>query len=98
MHEINNKTATIFDVANRAGVSRGTVDRVIYGRGRVSQQTKDKVHRAIEELNYSANERFQTSLKKRVCLRLPDSRIQKGRLLGRNEQGISCRSKRLFFL
>ena len=55
MHEINNKTATIFDVANRAGVSRGTVDRVIYGRGRVSQQTKDKVHRAIEELNYSAN-------------------------------------------
>ena len=55
MQIVNNKTATIFDVADKAGVSRGTVDRVIYGRGRVSQQTRDKVHKAIAELNYSAN-------------------------------------------
>ena len=55
MQKINNKTATIFDVAEKAGVSRGTVDRVIYGRGRVSQKTRDKVNKAIEELNYSAN-------------------------------------------
>ena len=55
MQKINNKTANIFDVAEKAGVSRGTVDRVIYGRGRVSQQTRDKVLKAIEELNYSAN-------------------------------------------
>ena len=55
MQKINNKTATIFDVAEKAGVSRGTVDRVIFGRGRVSQHTRDKVHKAIEELNYSAN-------------------------------------------
>jgi LacI family transcriptional regulator len=55
MQKINNKAATIFDVAEKAGVSRGTVDRVIYGRGRVSQQTRDKVQKAIEELNYSAN-------------------------------------------
>ena len=55
MQKINNKTATIFDVADKAGVSRGTVDRVIYGRGRVSQETRSKVQKAIEELNYSAN-------------------------------------------
>lgn len=49
------KNATIFDVAKLAGVSRGTVDRVVYGRGRVSQETIDKVHKAIEDLNYSVN-------------------------------------------
>lgn len=49
------KNATIFDVAKLAGVSRGTVDRVVYGRGRVSQETVDKVHKAIKELNYSVN-------------------------------------------
>lgn len=55
MQEINNKTATIFDVAKKAGVSRGTVDRVVFGRGRVSQKTRDNVLRAIQELNYSPN-------------------------------------------
>lgn len=49
------KTATIFDVARHAGVSRGTVDRVVYGRGRVSQATIEKVQRAIEALGYKAN-------------------------------------------
>lgn len=55
MQEINNKCATVYDVAEKAGVSRGTVDRVIYGRGRVSQSTRDKVHKAIAELNYTPN-------------------------------------------
>lgn len=49
------KNITIFDVAKLSGVSRGTVDRVVYGRGRVSQETADKVHKAIEELHYSVN-------------------------------------------
>ena len=49
------KTATVYDVAKRAGVSRGTVDRVIFNRGRVSQKTVEKVREAIRELNYSAN-------------------------------------------
>ena len=55
MHVINNKCATVFDVAERAGVSRGTVDRVLHERGRVSQKTREKVHKAIAELNYTPN-------------------------------------------
>lgn len=57
MNKINNATtqATIFDVARLCNVSRGTVDRVIHNRGRVSQDTVDKVKRAIEILGYSPN-------------------------------------------
>lgn len=55
MQTIDNKIASVFDVARLAGVSRGTVDRVIYGRGRVSDATRLKVEQAIESLNYSPN-------------------------------------------
>ena len=43
MKQIVNSAPTIFDVARLAGVSRGTVDRVVYGRGRVSSETKERV-------------------------------------------------------
>lgn len=46
---------SIKDIAQRAGVSVGTVDRVIHKRGNVSQKTKAKVDRAISELNYTPN-------------------------------------------
>lgn len=49
------KTPTIFDVAARAGVARGTVDRVVYNRGGVSKETADRVREAIRELGYTAN-------------------------------------------
>ncbi|MBP5374596.1 MAG: LacI family DNA-binding transcriptional regulator [Bacteroidales bacterium] len=39
----------------KSGVSRGTVDRVLFDRGRVSQKTRDKVLKAIEELGYIPN-------------------------------------------
>ena len=55
MKQVSNSAPTIFDVAHLAGVSRGTVDRVIYGRGRVSQETKKKVQKAIADLGYSPN-------------------------------------------
>ena len=42
--------ATIKDIAERAGVSRGTVDRVLNGRGEVRRETKARVLRAVEEL------------------------------------------------
>ncbi len=50
-----NKIPTVFDVAREAGVSRGTVDRVIHRRGRFSEQTEARVREAIERLGYSAN-------------------------------------------
>lgn len=49
------KVATINDVARRAGVSKGTVDRVVHNRGEVSEKTAAKVRKAIEELNYQPN-------------------------------------------
>lgn len=48
-------SATLKDVAAYAGVSRGTVDRVIYGRGIVNSETREKVLRALEDLHYSPN-------------------------------------------
>lgn len=44
------------DVAKRAGVSPTTVSRVLNNRGYLSQQTKDRVASAIEELQYRPNE------------------------------------------
>ncbi|MDE6147412.1 MAG: LacI family DNA-binding transcriptional regulator, partial [Bacteroidales bacterium] len=46
---------TINDVALAAGVSKGTVDRVLHDRGEVSRKSRDKVLRAIEELGFSPN-------------------------------------------
>lgn len=42
-------------VADVAGVSRGTVDRVINGKPNVKPETKERVLRAITELGYSPN-------------------------------------------
>ena len=45
----------IKDIAELAGVSIGSVDRVIHNRGRFSQSTKEKVEEAIKVLNYRPN-------------------------------------------
>jgi len=47
--------STIFDVAKRAGVSIGTVSRVLNNRDRVSQETRERVLQAIRELDYHPN-------------------------------------------
>ena len=52
----NQQQATIKDIANKAGVSIATVDRVLHNRGRVSSATKESVHSAIEQLNYKPNQ------------------------------------------
>lgn len=44
--------ARIKDIAERAGVSHGTVDRVIHDRGEVSETTKKRIQQIIKELNY----------------------------------------------
>ncbi|MDO5719610.1 MAG: LacI family DNA-binding transcriptional regulator [Actinomycetaceae bacterium] len=52
-----NSRATISDVARMAGVSKGTVSRVLKGTYPASQETVDAVHRAVEELGYVASVR-----------------------------------------
>ena len=49
------KKITIIDVARLAGVSKGTVDRVVHNRGEVSEKSAKKVRQAIEELQYEPN-------------------------------------------
>ncbi len=50
---------TIKDVARRAGVSRATIDRVLYERGYVSEKKKKAVLKAIEELKFTPNRAAQ---------------------------------------
>ena len=47
--------ATIKEIAELAGVSRGTVDRVLNGRGSVSEQTARKVLDIAQALQYRPN-------------------------------------------
>ena len=42
-------------IAELAGVSRGTVDRVLNRRGEVSEDTKNKVLTIVKALNYKPN-------------------------------------------
>lgn len=47
--------ARIKDIAQKANVSIGTVDRVIHNRGEVSKTTRDRILQIIEELEYQPN-------------------------------------------
>ncbi|MDT0642786.1 substrate-binding domain-containing protein [Zunongwangia sp. F363] len=46
---------TIKEIAKRANVSLGTVDRVIHDRGKVSKETKEKILRILKEVDYKPN-------------------------------------------
>jgi LacI family transcriptional regulator len=45
----------IKDIAERAGVSTGTVDRVLHNRPNVSPKALEKVQKALEEMDYKPN-------------------------------------------
>ena len=47
--------STLKEIAKRAKVSVGTVDRVIHNRGRVAKETADRVNWIIEQLDYKPN-------------------------------------------
>lgn len=47
---------TIYDIAAKASVSAMTVSRVINNTGKISEQTRAKVKRVMEELNYVPNQ------------------------------------------
>ncbi|RTE02846.1 LacI family DNA-binding transcriptional regulator [Paenibacillus whitsoniae] len=46
---------TIYDIAEKAGVSAMTVSRVINNTGRISEDTRKRVRKVMEELNYIPN-------------------------------------------
>ena len=49
------KNFRILDIAKKAGVSIGTVDRVIHQRGEVSDETRDKILKIIQDFDYRPN-------------------------------------------
>ena len=68
---------TLEMVAQRAGVGRGTVSRVINGSSQVSPRTREAVHDAITELGYSPNHAARTLVTRRtdmVALVVSESR------------------------
>ncbi|WP_050614474.1 LacI family DNA-binding transcriptional regulator [Bacillus testis] len=67
--------ATIKDVAKHSGVSVATVSRVLNGKGYVHEDTRKKVERSIQQLEYSPNEVARSLYKKEsrlIGLLLPD--------------------------
>ena len=61
---------SIKDIAEKAGISRGTVDRVLHGRGRVAPETRELVLSLAKEMGYtpSAAGMALAAHKKKLCL------------------------------
>lgn len=57
---------TIKDVARLSGVSLTTVSRVVNGSEKVTQKTRDKVNKAIQELGYFPNNAARSLVKKQT--------------------------------
>lgn len=60
--------ATIKEIAKEAGVSPGTVDRVLHNRGRVNHETACKVNAVIDRLGFQPNQSAQglAAIKKKL--------------------------------
>ena len=52
---MNSKKITINDVARLSGVSKRTISRVINNSTKVSEATRERIQKIIDELNYSPN-------------------------------------------
>ena len=66
----------IKDIAGKAGVSVGTVDRVLHNRGEVAPETREQVMKVIEELGYTPNLLAKSLASKklyRIAVIIPDS-------------------------
>lgn len=60
------KAVTINDIVRETGVGKGTVDRVLHNRGRVSEETRQRVLQCIEELGYKPNKAARMLAKRNI--------------------------------
>jgi LacI family transcriptional regulator len=73
---VKNDVVTILDVAERAGVSQGTVSRSIHNIGYIKAETRTKIEEAVVELNYIPNHAGRTLKTTRtgmIMLAIPDT-------------------------
>ncbi|MCG2459308.1 LacI family DNA-binding transcriptional regulator [Flavobacteriaceae bacterium F89] len=69
------KKYTIKDIAQLAGVSKGTVDRVLHNRGKVSKTSLERVEKVLKETEYCPNpmaRNLKKNMEYRVCVLFPD--------------------------
>lgn len=57
---------TIYDIAAKANVSAMTVSRVINNTGKISEKTRARVRRVMEELNYVPNENARSLVRQQT--------------------------------
>ena len=72
---MNSKNIRIKDIAMLAGVSTGTVDRVLHKRGRVSKEAEEKVSKILNEIDYKPNpiaRSLGSNKKYRIIALIPD--------------------------
>lgn len=72
------KKYTIKDIALMAGVSKGTVDRVLHKRGKVSDEALKKINEVLNVINYEPNliaRNLKNNKIYRICILLPDPKI-----------------------
>ena len=82
------KQATIKDIANSAGVSTGTVDRIIHNRGKVSASAKAAVEKVLCEIGYNYNIHTSAiSLKKQYKLVITKPYSSDGEYWGYMQKG-----------
>lgn len=76
--ESNKNIVRIKDIAEKAGVSTGTVDRVLHNRGRVSELVQQRVLAIAKELNYEPNMLARALVSKReyrIAALVPDASL-----------------------
>ena len=73
-----NKKYTIKDIAKQAGVSKGTVDRVLHNRGKVSPIALMKVNEVLKVIDYVPNliaRNLKINRNYYICVLLPDPEV-----------------------
>lgn len=70
--------ATVKEIAEKSGVSIGTVDRVLHNRGRVSAETRKRVQEVADELRYVPNRVAQSLAVRKKKLHLGFVQVNEG--------------------
>jgi LacI family transcriptional regulator len=72
------KKVKIKEIAEMAGVSAGTVDRILHNRGKVSAQSREAVEKVLAEVGYKYNIHlsamsFRKELNIHICIPMANS-------------------------